>query len=114
MKKRQKKKNNKRLRNERFERLRSISKEIGNFIGVLMLGTAVVDAFIPLMILNNFIQKSRASASEILEILQIEPLKICIDSKETNGSDVEFKNVKFKYNGRDKFAILNRAKQNFV
>ena len=79
--------------------------EIGNFIGVLMLGTAVVDAFIPLMILNNFIQKSRASASEILEILQIEPLKICIDSKETNGSDVEFKNVKFKYNGRDKFAI---------
>lgn len=32
MKKRQKKKNNKRLRNERFERLRSISKEIGNFI----------------------------------------------------------------------------------
>ena len=79
--------------------------EIGNFIGVLMLGTAVVDAFIPLMLLNNFIQKSRASASEILEILQIEPLKICIDSKETNGSDVEFKNVKFKYNGRDKFAI---------
>lgn len=32
MKKRQKKKNNKRLRNEQFERLRSISKEIGNFI----------------------------------------------------------------------------------
>ena len=32
MKKRQKKKNNKRLRDERFERLRSISKEIGNFI----------------------------------------------------------------------------------
>lgn len=32
MKKRQKKKNNKRLRNERFKRLRSISKEIGNFI----------------------------------------------------------------------------------
>ena len=32
MKKRQKKKNNKKLRNERFERLRSISKEIGNFI----------------------------------------------------------------------------------
>ena len=32
MKKRQKKKNNKKLRNERFEKLRSISKEIGNFI----------------------------------------------------------------------------------
>ena len=32
MKRRQKKKNNKRLRNERFERLGSISKEIGNFI----------------------------------------------------------------------------------
>lgn len=32
MKKRQKKKNNKKLRNERFERLINISKEIGNFI----------------------------------------------------------------------------------
>lgn len=32
MKKRQKKKNKKKLRNERFEMLRSISKEIGNFI----------------------------------------------------------------------------------
>ena len=32
MKKRQKKKNNKKLRNKRFERLRNISKEIGNFI----------------------------------------------------------------------------------
>ena len=32
MKKRQKKKNTKKLRNERFERLRNISKEIGNFI----------------------------------------------------------------------------------
>lgn len=32
MKKRQKKKNNKKLRNERFERLQNISKEIGNFI----------------------------------------------------------------------------------
>ncbi len=32
MKKRQKKKNKKKLRNERFERLRNISKEIENFI----------------------------------------------------------------------------------
>ena len=79
--------------------------EIGRFVGVLMLGTALVDAFMPLMFLNNFILKARAAAGGILEILDLAPLEICANPKQPQGSDVEFKNVKFKYDGRDEFAL---------
>ncbi|QKG29409.1 ABC transporter ATP-binding protein [Campylobacter sp. RM16187] len=81
------------------------SLEFGKFIGALILAAGIIESMIPLMWVNNFVQQSRAAASGILEILDIKPLKISDSFKEPKDSSVEFKNVSFKYETRDEFAL---------
>lgn len=83
------------------------SLALGRFVGAMMLGTALVDALMPLMFLNNYVQKSCAAAGSILEILDIAPLEICAQPKMPNLAQnaLEFKNVSFKYPARDEFAL---------
>ncbi|WP_169943225.1 ABC transporter ATP-binding protein [Campylobacter sp. RM15925] len=81
------------------------SLEFGKFIGVLILAAGIIESMMPLMWVNNFVQQSRAAASGILEILDIKPLKISDSFKEPKDSSVEFKNVSFKYETRDEFAL---------
>lgn len=83
------------------------SLEFGRFIGVLMLGAGIAESLMPLMWVNNFVQKSRAAANSILEILEIEPLKTTNSTKTPADSSIEFKNVNFKYENRDEFALEN-------
>ncbi|PSM53137.1 ABC transporter, ATP-binding/permease components [Campylobacter blaseri] len=83
------------------------SLEFGRFIAILVLGVGIAESMMPLMFLNNFIQKSRAAASSILEILEIEPLKISNSTKTPLDSSIEFKNVSFKYENRDEFALCD-------
>ncbi|WP_170018965.1 ABC transporter ATP-binding protein [Campylobacter sp. RM16190] len=81
------------------------SLEFGKFIGALILAAGIIESMMPLMWVNNFVQQSRAAASGILEILDIKPLKISDSFKEPKDSSVEFKNVSFKYETRDEFAL---------
>lgn len=81
------------------------SLEFGKFIGALILAAGIIESMMPLMWVNNFVQQSRAAASGILEILDIKPLKISDSFKEPKDSSVEFKNVSFKYETREEFAL---------
>ncbi|WP_169975988.1 MULTISPECIES: ABC transporter ATP-binding protein [unclassified Campylobacter] len=81
------------------------SLEFGKFIGALILAAGIIESMMPLMWVNNFVQQSRAAASGILEILDIKPLRISDSFKEPRDSFVEFKNVSFKYETREEFAL---------
>jgi lipid A export ATP-binding/permease protein msbA len=83
------------------------SLDIGRLAGVLMLGCAVVDSLLPLMLVSKFAQISKLAASEILEVMSIAALPICASPRVPVSNDIEFRNVNFKYKGKDEFTLKN-------
>ena len=81
--------------------------DIGRLAGVLMLGCAVVDSLLPLMLVSKFAQISKLAASEILEVMSIAALPVCASPRVPVSNDIEFRNVNFKYKGKDEFALKN-------
>ena len=72
-----------------------------------MLGCAVVDSLLPLMLVSKFAQISKLAASEILEIMSIAALPVCASPRVPASNDIEFRNVNFKYKGKDEFTLKN-------
>ena len=83
------------------------SLNLGNLTGAMLTGTALVGCFMPVMMLRNFIMKSKISAESILNFLSIPALPVCPSPKEPASSDVEFKNVNFKYPNAIEPALKN-------
>ena len=83
------------------------SLDIGRLAGALMLGCAVVDSLLPLMLVSKFAQISKLAASEILEVMSIATLPVCASPRVPISNDIEFRNVNFKYKGKDEFALKN-------
>ena len=83
------------------------SLNLGDLTGAMLTGTALVGCFMPVMMLRNFIMKSKISAESILNFLSIPALPVCPSPKEPASSDVEFKNVNFKYPNAIEPALKN-------
>lgn len=83
------------------------SLNLGDLTGAMLTGTALVGCFMPVMMLRNFIMKSKISAESILSFLSIPALPVCPSPKEPASSDVEFKNVNFKYPNAIEPALKN-------
>jgi len=79
--------------------------EISSLVIALFLSTGMADTLMPIMWLNSHIRKSRASALKIQELLNVKPLKVAKNPKNISSFDIEFKNVSFKYDNVNKYAL---------
>ncbi|RXK13284.1 ABC transporter ATP-binding protein/permease [Halarcobacter mediterraneus] len=87
--------------------LNNDSLELFALISALFLSTGMADAMMPVMWLQNFIKKSQASALRIQEVLDIPSLPISKEPKTPKNFDIEFKNVSFKYDNIENYALKN-------
>ncbi len=85
--------------------LNNDSLELFALISALFLSTGMADAMMPVMWLQNFIKKSQASALRIQEVLDIPSLPISKEPKTPKNFDIEFKNVSFKYDNIENYAL---------
>jgi ATP-binding cassette subfamily B protein len=74
-------------------------------IAALFLSTGMVEAFIPLMWLNNFIRKSRTSAERIEELLSMPTMPFVETGQKPKDSAVRFDAVRFRYESRHEDAL---------
>lgn len=74
-------------------------------IACLFLSTGMVDAFMPLMWLNNFIRKSRISAQRIDEILSMPAMPTVEEGPKPRDATVHFDAVSFCYENRKHDAL---------
>ena len=74
-------------------------------IAVLFLSTGMVDAFMPLMWLNNFLRKSKAAARRIQELLAVPAMPSVEEGALPQGMTVRFDAVSFRYENRDEDAL---------
>jgi ATP-binding cassette, subfamily B, bacterial IrtA/YbtP len=81
------------------------SLELFALIAALFLSTGMADAMMPVMWLQNFIKKSQASALRIQEVLAVPSLAISKEPQTPQSFDIEFKNVSFKYDGVENYAL---------
>lgn len=83
------------------------SLELFALISALFLSTGMADAMMPVMWLQNFIKKSQASALRIQEVLDVPSLPLSKEPKTPKSFDIEFKDVSFKYDGVENYALKN-------
>jgi len=79
--------------------------EISSLIIALFLSTGMADSLMPIMWLNSHIRKSKVSALKIQELLNVKPLKIAKNPQNISSFDIEFKDVSFKYDNVNKYAL---------
>lgn len=83
------------------------SLSLPTLIAMLFLSTAMVDAFMPIMWLNNFIRKSKAAAKNIEDILNIKPMSFVLNGDIPKEMTLDFNNVDFTYDNRVEKALDN-------
>ncbi len=81
------------------------SLELSSFIVAIFLSTGMADALMPVMWLQTFIKKASASALRIQEVLEVKALEIAKEPKTIDSFDIEFKNVSFKYDNVENYAL---------
>ena len=74
-------------------------------VAMLFISTAMVDAFMPIMWLNNFLRKSKTAANRIEEILSLQPMPYVEKGKVPDGMTIRFENVDFSYENREERAL---------
>ncbi len=76
-------------------------------IAALFLATGMVDAFMQLMWLNNFLRKSKAAANRIEELLAIPAMPAVEHGLIPREMTVRFDQVTFRYENRDENALAD-------
>jgi len=76
-----------------------------SIVAMLFISTGMVDAVMPLMWLNNFLRKSKASANRIEELLSVPAMDSVIEGKIPEDMTVRFEDVSFRYENRDDNAL---------
>lgn len=78
---------------------------VPTLVAMLFISTAMVDAFMPLMWLNNFLRKSKTAANRIEEILSM-PIMSYAERGEVPGEmTIRFDEVDFSYENREEKAL---------
>jgi ATP-binding cassette, subfamily B, bacterial IrtA/YbtP len=70
-------------------------------IAALFLSTGMVDAFMPIMWLNNFLRKSKSSANRIEEVLAVPAMPVPEKGRMPRETTIRFDNVSFRYENRE-------------
>lgn len=70
------------------------------WVGVLLIGTGMAEALIPLMWLSSFIRKANGSALRIQSLRSEPPLPEPLSAQQPVGSDIVFDSVSFAYGER--------------
>jgi ATP-binding cassette subfamily B protein IrtA len=74
-------------------------------VAALFLSTGMVEAFMPLMWLNNFIRKSKTSAQRIEELLAMPGMPFVEKGHKPKDATVRFEAVRFHYENRHEDAL---------
>jgi ATP-binding cassette, subfamily B, bacterial IrtA/YbtP len=74
-------------------------------IATLFLATGMVDAVMPLMWLNNFLRRSKASANRIEEVLSVPEMESVEEGPLPQSMTVRFEKVSFRYESRNEMAL---------
>ena len=80
-------------------------------MAMLFIATGMVDAFMPIMWLSNFIRRSKAAANRIDEVFAVPPMPFSANGKKPTELTVEFHQVDFCYEHRNQNAL---SKVSFV
>ena len=83
------------------------SLTIPRLVAMLFISTAMVDAFMPIMWLNNFIRRSKAAASRIEELLSLPLMPYPETGQVPKEMTIEFSGVDFSYENRTEKALNN-------
>ncbi|WP_321494054.1 ABC transporter ATP-binding protein [uncultured Desulfobacter sp.] len=78
-----------------------------SLIAVLFLSTGMVDAFMQLMWLNNFLRKSKAAANRIEALLSIPAMPVAEKPFTPENMTICFDNVDFRYETRKENALTD-------
>jgi len=78
-----------------------------SFIAVLFMSTGMVDAFMPLMWLNNFLRQSKSAANRIEEFLAVPTMPTVEKGIVPTEMTVRFNDVTFRYENRDENALTD-------
>jgi ATP-binding cassette subfamily B protein len=78
-----------------------------SLIASLFLSTGMVDAFMPLMWLNNFLRKSKAAADRIEELLTVQAMPTVENGPVPREMTIRFDSVTFGYENRDENALTD-------
>ncbi|MGE4319234.1 MAG: ABC transporter ATP-binding protein [Deferribacterales bacterium] len=81
------------------------SMDVFSLTASILLSTGMADAMMPLMWISNFIKKSEASALRIQDIMNSPVLTEPEQMEFPKDSSIEFRNVFFKYENRDEYAL---------
>ncbi len=81
--------------------------EASSLILALFLSTGMADSLMPVMWLQNHIKKAQSSALKIQEVLSVKALSMVENPKKVEKYDIEFKNVSFKYDNVNNYALEN-------
>lgn len=74
-------------------------------VATLLLGTGMVESLMPYMSLYHLIEKSKISATRILELLAVSPLPQTEHSKTPEQHSIVFEHVNFRYPERQMLAL---------
>ena len=78
-----------------------------SLIAVLFLSTGMVDAFMQLMWLNNFLRKSKAAANRIEALLSVPAMPVAQNPLTPENMTICFDNVDFRYENREENALTD-------
>ncbi|WP_255206358.1 ABC transporter ATP-binding protein [Janthinobacterium sp. BJB401] len=83
------------------------SLSFGAWLAVLLLGTGMAEAMLPLMLLNHMVEKSRLSIARIVQVLRLPALPMPVHSQRPADASVVFEDVDFSYASGDEPALRN-------
>lgn len=78
-----------------------------HWLAVLLIGTGMAEAMMPMMMINHMVDKVKLSIARIHQIMALPPLSLPVASREQVPADagVRFENVSFRYGAADAEAL---------
>lgn len=86
--------------------LRQGSLDFTTFLAVLLLGTGMAEALMPLMMLNHMVEKAKRSIARIMQVLDLpeQPVDAGAQMRPAHAS-IAFEHVQFRYGAQDAEAL---------
>ena len=79
--------------------LRQGSTDFSAWVAVLLVGTGVAEAMMPLMTLNHMVARAKLSVARIQEVMALPLMTVPCDGRMPGDASVTFDNVSFSYGG---------------
>ncbi len=79
--------------------------DVSTLLGVLIIAPVITDAVVPIIWLQQHLNEASAAVKRLGQLRAVEPLVETLDGQTPAESSIEFRNVTFRYGGRDNDAL---------